>query len=303
MFISFWRILKFSFQDIFRNIWLSIVTILILTLTLLSVNLLISVQAISSAAVETVKDKVDISLYLMPDAPEERVASLKARIAVLENVKDVQYVSQADALQAFQETHQDDPGVIEALQELDQNPLTPSLVIAPKDTNKFDQLITDLNRINDSIIESRNFDDHKILLSKINAITKKVSDAGFLVSIIFIFITLLVIFNTVRVAIYTHRNEIGIMRLVGASNWFIKAPFLTSSLIYTLIATIIVIIVFYGFLTLLHPYLQTFFVGYNFNIINYFTSNFWGIFGLQFLAAAMVNILASLLAVSKYSKV
>ncbi|MFH1413128.1 MAG: permease-like cell division protein FtsX [bacterium] len=303
MFVFIWRIIKFSFQDILRNIWLSIVTVLILILTLLSVNLLIGVQAISTATVETIKDKVDISLYLDADAPEDRITSLKARISVLENVQDVRYISQAEALQSFQARHQNDPKIIEALQELDKNPLTPSLVIIPKDTNKFDELIAELNRISDSIIESRNFDDHKAMLAKIDAITNKVSDAGFLVSSIFIFISLLVIFNTVRVAIYTHRNEIGIMRLVGASDWFIRSPFLISSLIYTLVAMIVVIIVFYAFLTLLHPYLQTFFVNYNFNIIVYFSSNFMGIFGLQFIVAAIVNLSASLLAVGKYSKV
>ena len=104
-------------------------------------------------------------------------------------------------------------------------------------------------------------------------------------------------------AIYTHRNEIGIMRLVGASNWFIRLPFLVSSLLYTLLAMIIVVIIFYAFLSLLHPYLQTFFMGYNFNILTYFTNNFWNIFGLEFLLATIVNVTASLLAVGKYSKV
>ena len=303
MLLSLWRVIKFSLQDILRNIWLSIVTILILILTLISVNLLISVQAISTAAVNTVKDKIDISLYLQSNTPEDKITSLKARLTVLENVKDVRYVSQDQALAAFQTAHQNDPKIIEALQELTDNPLTPSLVVEPKNTDNFEVLISELNRINDPIIESRNFEDHRLMLEKIDDITKKVSDAGFLVSSIFIFISLLVIFNTVRVGIYTHRNEIGIMRLVGASNWFIKAPFIVSSIIYTLLSMVVVVIIFYSFLSLLHPYLQTFFMGYNFNILTYFTSHFWSIFGLEFVLATMVNVIASLLAVSKYSKV
>ena len=181
IFLSLWRILKFSFQDILRNIWLSIVTILILILTLLSVNLLISVQTISTAAVNTVKDKIDISLYLQSDVSEDDVLALKAKIAVLENVKSVNYISQAQALNAFQLVHQGEPKVIEALQELENNPLTPSLVVEPKKTDDFDILISELNRINDPIIESRNFDDHRAMINKIDIITDKVSDAGFLV--------------------------------------------------------------------------------------------------------------------------
>lgn len=301
--LSVGRIIKFSLQDIFRNIWLSLITVLILILTLLSVNLLLAVRAISSAAVGTVKDKVDINIYLRPNAEHDRIMALKAKVSVLPNVKNVRYVSQEEALAAFRQSHANDPKIIEALRELDNNPLTPSLVIKPENPDAFHDLINELNNLNDPIIESRNFEDHKLILSKINGITRKVSDAGFMVSLFFIVITLLVIYNTVRVAIYTHRNEIAVMRLVGASNIFIKGPFLVAGVIYSLVSMLVVVLAFFLFLNLLQPYLETFFTGYNFNITSYFVQNFGAIFGLQFLAAVAVNMLASLVAVSKYSNV
>ncbi len=297
------RIFKFSFQDIIRNIWLSLVTVIILILTLFSVNLLLAVKAISSAAIATVKEKVDISLYLRTGTDNDKIMALKARVDSLPNVKKVTYVSQEEALVIFKKNHENDPQIIEALRELDKNPLTPSLVIKPADVDNFDNLINELNKIDDPIIESRNFEDHKVMLEKINAITQKVSDAGFAVSVIFILITLLVIYNTVKVAIYTHRGEIGIMRLVGASNWFIRGPFLVTSLIYSVISMLVVVASFLIFLNLLQPYLETFFMGYNFNILSYFVSNFGGIFGVELLAALAINSLASLIAVSKYSHV
>jgi len=112
-----------------------------------------------------------------------------------------------------------------------------------------------------------------------------------------------VVYNAVRVEIYTHREEIGIMRLVGASNSFVQMPFFLSSLIYTLIGMVVVILILYPFLSLLQPYLETFFVGYNINIISYFNSNFIKIFGLEFLAVAVINALASWMAVRKYARV
>jgi cell division transport system permease protein len=302
-FLSLGRIIKFSFQDIVRNIWLSLITIMILILTLFSVNLLLAVRAISSAAVGTVKAKVDINLYLRTTAEHDKIMALKAVISALSDVKEVSYISQDEALVTFKAEHQSDPQIIEALRELDKNPLTPSLVIKPTNVDNFDQLINELNKIDDPIIESRNFEDNKLMLAKINNITQKVSDAGMVVSLIFMLITLLVIYNTVRVAIYTHRNEIGIMRLVGASHWFIRGPYLVSSVIYALMSTLFVIIVFFLFLGLLQPYLETFFAGYDFNIISYFISSFWSIFGLEFLIAAIINTLASLVAVSKYSHI
>jgi len=302
-FLSVARVVKFSIQDILRNVWLSIITVIILILTLLSVNLLVAVRAISAAAVNTVKEKVDISLYLRATAGNDQIMALKAKVGALNQVKNVSYVSQEDALNIFRQAHQNDPQIIEALRELDKNPLTPSLVIKPRNADDFNELINQLNQLDDPIIESRDFEDHKLMLAKINAITRRVSDAGFAVSMIFMVITLLVIYNTVRVAIYTHRNEIAIMRLVGASNRFIDGPFVMSGLIYSLASIMVVLASFFLFLNLLQPYLETFFTGYDFNIITYFSSNFWTIFGWEFLAAAVVNILASLVAVRKYSHV
>jgi cell division transport system permease protein len=193
--------------------------------------------------------------------------------------------------------------LLEILRELGKNPLTPTLVIKPEGLDRFDNLINKLNSIDEDIIESRNFTNYEAMLAKINSITEKVSEAGIVLSSIFVFITILVIYNSVRVAIYTHRTEIAVMRLVGASNSFITMPFLMSALIYTLIGVAAIMLIFFPFLSLLQPYLETFFVGYDSDIFNYFYMNAWQIFGLQFLGAATINILASLLAVRKYSQV
>lgn len=303
MFIALLRAIKFSLQDIARNVWLSIVTVIILILAFFSINLLLSVQVISDAAIDTVRDKIDVSMYMKAEAQESEILALRAQISALNNVREVIYVSKQQALEDFQTQHKNDPDILEALRELDSNPLSASLIIRPQDVNHYDSLIADLNRISSPIIESRNFEDHKLMLEKINTITERVNQAGFAVSLLFIFITLLVLYNTIRVAIYTHRSEIGIMRLVGASDWFIRAPFIVSSIIYTLIGIILTAGLFYLFLNLLQPYLETFFMNYDFNIINYFIENFLQFFSLQFLGGALINIIASLVAVRKYSNV
>jgi len=303
MFISFYRALKFSVKDIFRNVWLSVVTIIILILALFSVNLLLVVQVISRAAIDTVRDRIDVSLYLKPEAAESDILSLRATISGLDNVREVVYVSKQQALEDFQTKQKNNPDILEALRELDTNPLSPSLIIRPQDVGHYDSLIADLNKISNPIIESRNFDDHKLMLDKINTITDKVSQAGFFVSLLFIFITLLVLYNTIRVAIYTHRAEIGIMRLVGGSDWFIRSPFIISSIIYSLVGLILTTVIFYFFLTLLQPYLETFFMNYDFNIIGYFKANFLQFFVLELVGTAIINIIASLVAVRKYSNI
>lgn len=301
--LSFLRVIKFSFQDIGRNVWLSIVTISVLILALFSVNMLLTVNFISQAAVGAIKDKIDVNIYLKPDADESAILALKARFSNVEQVKEVQYISKAQALETFRQKHEKDPEILESLKEIGKNPLTPSLIIKPKDIDQYQNLINGLNQVDSDIIESKNFDDHKSLIEKINGITNKIRDIGLLISMIFVVITVLLVYNSIRVAIYTHKREIVIMRLVGASNWFVRSPFLISSFIYTIIGTAAVISIFYFFLSLLQPYIETFFIDYQINLVPYFNDNFIQIFGLQFLAAAVVNILASLMAVGKYSKV
>ena len=303
MFLSFFRAIKFSVQDVFRNIWLSLVTIIILVLALFTVNMLLIVKIVGQAAVGAVNEKVDVNLFLKTDAKDEQINALKTKVESFEEVREVRYVSKAEALDDFNKKHADNPEILDALKEIGKNPLTPTLVIKPKKMDSFDELINKLYLLEDDIIESRNFANYKTLLGKINAITGKVSDAAIVLSSIFIFITLLVVYNSVRVAIYTHRREITIMRLVGASNWFIQLPYLFSGVIYSLVGVLFIMMIFFPFLNLLQPYLETFFVGYNVDLVKYFYEHMFKIFGTQFAGTALINVFASLLAVRKYSRV
>jgi cell division transport system permease protein len=301
-FLSLFRIIKFSLQDLTRNIWLSIVTVIILVLALFSVNMLLVVKVIGEAAVGAIKEKIDISLYLKPDAEEKEILALKAQLENLSEVKSVHYVSKEEALEIFRQSNSDKPEILEALRELGKNPLTPTLVIQPKNADRIESLTNQLNRLENGIIDSKNFVDYKTMLDRINAVTDKVTKAGLVLSGIFIFITLMVIFNSVRVGIYTHNMEINIMRLVGAPNSFIYMPFLVSSIFYTLFSLIVIVFLFYPFLSLLQPYLEAFFVGYNINLVDYFNNNFFQIFGTQFFGIAIINVLASWWATRKYAQ-
>jgi cell division transport system permease protein len=276
---------------------------MILIFAMFSVNLLLTVKIIGQTAVSAIKDKIDISLFLKNNTTEEESLALKAKISQLAQVREVDYISKASALETFQEKHKNNPEILESLKQIGKNPLSPSLIITPKNLDGLDELVANLNKIEDDIIESRNFTDYKIILDKINAITNKVSEAGILISFIFIIINILVVYNSIRVAIYTHQKEISIMKLVGASNSFIYSPYIISSIFYTLFGLLIVISVYYLFLTLLQPYLETFFIGYNINIVQYYNDYFVRIFGIQFLAGAVINIFASLIAVRKYADV
>ena len=303
MFLLFYRILKFSIQDVTRNVWLTIATVTILVLALFSVNMMLSVKAVSERAVEVVKEKVDISLYLKPEAAEVDIMALKTKLEGMEEVKNVQYTSKQDALISFREKNKNNPEILDALKELGRNPLSPSLVIAPKESGQVAPLIERLKKIDSVIIESRDFSDNSLILEKINAITKKVNDAGLVIITIFILTSLMVVYNSIKVAIYTHRREVEIMRLVGSSNTFIYLPFIFSAVIYSLLATAIVASGFLVFLSFVQPYLDSFFGAGQLDLVAYFASNGIIIFSLELIAIAVINGLASLLAIRKYARI
>ncbi len=301
--LSFFRIIKFSFQDIVRNIWLSIVTITILILALFSMNMLFTVKLISQNAVTAVKDKINISLYFKADASEAMILDVRQKVEAMNDVKDVTFISKATALDNFRSNNKNNPEILNALKELGKNPLSPSLIIVPRDFDNSAGLITSLKTLESDAIESRDFSDNSAILEKINFITSRINEIGLFLIIIFVLTSLLVVYNAIRVAIYTHRQEIEIERLVGASNFFIYTPYLFSAFVYALVSVIIIIASFYPFLTILQPYLEVFFTDYSVNILTYYVDNFIVIFGLQFIAVFVITLVASLLAARKYAKI
>lgn len=302
--LSIARVLKFALQDFVRNFWVSLVTVTILILSLFSVNFLVVVDYISQQAIKSVEAKIDLSLYLNTEAVEEDISVLKRELESIEGVAKITYVSKAQALESFQTKHRDDQPIQEALREIGKNPLNPSLVVQAKELSVYEKVINSLDKLSKhTLIESKDFDDHNNLLQSMNVITVRTRQIMLLVSFIFIAITVLVVFNAVRIAIYTHRKEIGVMKLVGASNWFIRAPFLVEAVLYSFLGVVIVIAIFYPFIHLLQPYLGSFLNTASVDLIGYFNSRFIYIFGVEFLGASLINIIASSIAVGKYVKV
>lgn len=301
--LSFFRIIKFSLQDIVRNIWLSIITITILLLALFSINTLLTVRVVSENAVNAVKEKIDISLYLKPASAESDILALRDRLAGSPEIKSVVYISSQDALVSFRSKYRENNEILQALRELGNNPLSPSLAITPADFDNTSNLVNTLRQLDSDIIESRDFSDNTAVVTKIQGVTKRVNEVGAVIIAIFILTSLLVVYNSIRVAVYTHKKEIEIMRLVGASNFFIYMPFLFSAFLYALMSVMVMIAIFYPFLTLFQPYLEVFLAGYNVNLLSYFVYNFWPIFGLQFAVVFIITLLASFFAVRKYARV
>ena len=303
MLTSTFRVIKFAFQDFFRNFWLSFVTLTILILALFSINLLIIFNVVAKSAIIAIENKIDISVYFKPSISEDQVKNVQRYLQGISQVKEVQYISQDQALENFKAKHQDNPKILESLKEIEQNPLGASLVIKAKSTDQYTLILEQLvDPQYSNLIESKNFDDHKTVINRITSITEKVNYGVFVIALIFTIISILIIFNAIRMAIYTHREEIMAMKLVGATNWFVRAPYLLQGVIFSFLAVIITIIIIYPLLGFVQPYLSLLLES-DFNIVKYFNQNFGLIFGLEFLGAIVINLLSSYWAINRYVRV
>lgn len=306
MFVSTYRTMKFALQGFWRNIWLSVVTVIILVVTLLSIGIVWSINVVASQAIASIKEKVDVSVYFKPEVKADQVLAIQYRLEDMSQVKNVQYVSPEDALAKFKEAHKNDPVILGSLDELAGNPLGATLIIKANNIDDFPEILkvlADPNYSNLISEQDKNFEDNQVVISRLSNISNKAGKIGLAVIGVFIIIAILIVFNTVRINIYTHREEIGIMKLVGATNWFIRSPFLLESVLYGIISAIIAIAIFYPLLGVVSPQVSNFFEGYNFNLISYFNGHFLIFFGFLILCAILLSVVSSAIAIGRYLKV
>jgi len=301
---SLYRILIFAWQGFWRNFWLSLATISITVLALISINFLVIVNIITSQSIEFAKNKVDMSFYFKPDITESQVLEVKTYLTSLAEIKEVNYVSAADALEIFKQSHRNDQTILDSLEELDSNPIGATLQAKAKDIQNYPDIIESIDNSKYSeLILDKNYGNNDLFIDRIKNISAGVNKILLFTSGLFIFISLLIVFNTIRVAIYTHRQEIGVMKLVGATNWFIRSPFLAEGILYGVISLIVATIIIYPIISVIQPYVANFFLTEDLNLLGYFNKNFWVIFGLELLVLILLNIISSSIAIRRYLKV
>lgn len=301
---SLLRVIKFGLQSFWRNVWLSVVTVTIITLGLLSVSLLAVSTVLSHEALSRLQNRIDISVYLKPELTDDQVKGANQAVEAIPGVKTVEVTTAAQALDSFKQRHQDNPTIAQSITELGTNPLGATLTVTAVNEAAYQQVLQGLQSPQlATYIQEARFEDYRKIIDAFTNLSSQVRQVGGAVSLVFILIALLVVFNAMRINIYTHREEIGIMRLVGGTSWFIRGPFLVESIVYALLATLITAAIFFPLLSFVQPYVDSFFDGYRFDLVGYFTSRSVLFFGLEFVGAALLNILASTVAMRRYLKV
>lgn len=295
------RIIKGGYLSFKRNGWLSTATIMVMSLSLFVLGTLIFLGAIANTLLLAFQQKIDISVYFVPDAQEQAMMSVKSDIEQLSDVAQAEYVSKDMALANFREQHQKNALIVDALNELGDNPLQASLNIRAKDPSNFGAISDFLLKKNYSIVDKINYFENQDVIDRLSRILTTVRGSGVLLALFLGFVAVLVAFNTIRLAIYTMREEIGIMRLVGASSWFIRGPFLVSGIFYGTIAAAVTTLTYFPMTWLLSPKLSV--LVPNFNLFSYFTTNFIEFTAIMLSTGILLGTVSSFIAMRRYLQI
>mgnify|MGYP001569846757 CR=1 FL=1 len=302
MLTTLFRIIKYGFLGFWRNGWLSTATLSIIVLALLVFEGLIIFNVLTNGALDVLKSKIDISVYFKADAPEDDILKIQKSLESLAEVKSVEYISRDQALVIFKERHAGDPAISQSIEELQQNPLLASLDIKANDPKQYSIIADYLGNADfKTSFEKVTYAQNAVVIERLGKVIDTAEKGGFLLIIFLTLIAILVTFNTIRLAIYSSREEIGVMRLVGGSNSFIRGPYLVEGIIYGLLAGIFSIVIISPVIYFVSPYIQIFIS--EMNLWLYFKTNLLTILGYQALFGVGLGVISSYIAVRKYLRI
>ncbi len=299
MLVSLSRIIKYGVQSFLRNGWLSASTISIMILALIVFEGLILFNFVGHQSIQSIKEKVDISVYFKSNVPEDSVLSVKRSLEGLQEVREVTYVSREDALKEFKERHKEDETIVQTLEELDENPLLASLNIKAEELQQYETIASYLETASlKDIIEKVTFAQNQLVIERLSSLIKTFNKAIIVLTVFLGLLAIVVTFNTIRLAIFANREQIGIMRLVGASNSFIKGPFVVEGILYGVISAVISFLILLPVVGFISPHLSKFV--HEINLSSYLASNWDKLLLYQLAFALALAILSSAFAIRKY---
>ena len=217
-------------------------------------------------------------------------------------MKNVEYVSREEALVRFRAAHSDNQLISQSLDELGDNPLEASLNIKANVISEYAPIASFLeSRRFSSIIDTVNYQENRKVIERLSSIIDMVRRSGVALSFVIAIVAVLVTFNTIRLTMYSQREEIGVMRLVGSSNWYIRGPFIVEGLIYGFVASVLTLLLFMPVINFISPKLLGFLPGIV--LSDYFYSNIIELFVIQTLIGMALGVISSLIAMRKYLKI
>jgi cell division transport system permease protein len=304
--INILRVLVFGVQNFWRNIWLSLITVLIVLLNLCLMSTVMGLNIVGQQTLQAVKQKVSLSVYFTASTTETRAQEIRSELLKNSGVQSIRVISRDEHLQNLIKSQSDPKLVEDAIKQLGDNPLGPGLVINAKNLDDYAGIakaIKDPKYKN--VVEStgNDYESNQQIISKLSGIVHRVQVTTWWVTAVLGLIMLLMVFNTIRVTIYSQREEIGIMKLVGASDAFVRGPFIVTSFLYGFLASVIVLALMIPILSVFNPFFAQFFAGYDINVLGYVQSHIWQVIGVEIGVASGLSVVSSFFAIGRYLRV
>ncbi len=303
--INIKRVGRYGLVGFIRNGFVSLAAVLIMTITLFVVAALLTSGAALNSVLASLTEQVDVTVYFTPSATIDQIMQIRQQLATLPEVATTTYISRDQALANFQARHANDQLTMQALSELGDNPLGAALQVRAKQTSQYGTIAKYLEgqqaSTAGSAIDKVNYQQNEKAIQRLSNIIDTSRKLGLAVGIILAIASLLITFNTIRLAIYTARDEIGVMNLVGAGRWYVRGPFIVAGVLYGVVSSVIVLLVLYPLMLSFGDSSQAFFG--TFNVYTYFIHNFLLFFFMIFGCGIALGALSSFLAVRRYLKI
>ncbi len=301
------RVLRTGWYDFWRNSTVSLASVLVMMVTLSVIGLISFGGAILDTVLAELSNKIDVNVTFITTADEEDVLAIKHSLESLPEVLLVTYLSKEEALEEFKKRHQSDQSILGALEELGENPLGAVLNIKAREPSQYASVAeflesgSVLSGKGLPIIDRVNYFQNKNAIDRLSAIIRSADKLGFLLALVLASISVLIAFNTIRLTIYISRDEIAVMRLVGASTGYIRGPFMVVGIIYGLVAGLLTLILFLPATHYAGSITANFFSG--FDLFSYYLRHFFEMAIIIMVSGILIGALSSALAVRKYLKV
>ena len=298
------RIFKSGFLNFKRNGLVSFVSVMVTTIALSVIMLLILMKAVFLNSLQDIETKVDVKVSFVAGTREENIVSLRQTIEALPEVESVVYLSPETELKNFREKHATDYLTLQALEEVSGNPLGGSLSIKAYESTQYEAIATFLENTDNDIVKTTkkyihkiNYTDNKLIIDRINTIVNTGQDVGIALALVLALVAVVVTYNTIRLTIHYSREEIGVMRLVGASRAYIRGPFVVEGILYGFLGAFITFILFVPITYWLGKNMTDFL---GINLFDYFISHLFSLGFLFILGGVLLGAASSFFAIRKY---
>lgn len=291
-----------GWQNLARDSGIAVANVFIIMIPILLTSALFLLKNVSDFLVEGLQEKADISVYFNESVSEDDILRVKDKINEIAGISQAEYVSKDQALLAFRQRHQNNEILLESLAEVNGNPLFSSLNVSAASPSQFDE-VTALLAQDDykDLVNKVNYSEKKDVIQKIFSFTDNAQKIGLALFAGLGVISIIVTFNTIRMAILSRKREIGIQRLVGASRWFIRGQFLVEGMIFGILAAVFSFFVVAAVCWYASPALARILPGMD--LWQNFSANLWTMLGMQLAIGAGLGVFSSMIAITRYLKV